>query len=164
MASTQVFRVVLLGQLLSGIGAFGPLLVMPIGARRVAGGGFGTGGQAAVAQTSLWVRRWVSEPCFVAVGLLGLLVAALHPDDALFGYLWVQLAVAFWLIAVTVVLFVQGPLARRAERLVVMLSRGEGSAEQGRELTRISRWLELVTMVSGVGLPVMLYLMVFQPQ
>ena len=62
-----------------------------------------------------------------------------------------------------VVLFVQGPLARRAERLVVILSRGEGSAEQGRELTRISRWLELVTMVSAVGLPVMLYLMVFQP-
>lgn len=154
----------LIGHLLSGIGAFGPLLVMPIVARRVAGGGFGTGGQAAVAQTSLWVRRWVSEPCFVAVGLLGVLVAALHPDDALFGYLWVQLAVAFWLIAVTVVLFVQGPLARRAGRLVVMLSRGEGSAEQGRELTRISRWLELVTMVSGVGLPVMLYLMVFQPQ
>jgi hypothetical protein len=164
VSSTQVYRLVLIGHLLAGIGAFGPLLVMPLAARRAAAGGAGTKGQAAVAQTSLWVRRRVSEPCFVAVGLFGVLVAVLHPDDGLFGYLWVQLAVAFWLIAVTVVLFVQGPLARRAERLVVMLSLGEGDAEQGRELTKISRWLELVTMVSAVGLPVMLYLMVFQPQ
>ena len=164
MSSTQAFGLVLIGHLLAGIGAFGPLLVMPLIVRRVAVVESGTEGQAAVAQTSLWVRRRVSEPCFVAVGLLGVLAAAVHPDDGLFGYLWVQLAVTFWLIAVTVVLFVQGPLARRAERLVVILSRGEGSAEQGRELTRISRWLELVTMVSAVGLPVMLYLMVFQPQ
>lgn len=155
---------VLVAHLLSGMGAFGPLLVMPLVARRVAAGEFGTRGQAAVAQTSLWVRRRVSEPCFAAVGLLGVLVAVLHPDDGLFGYLWVQLSVAFWLIAVMVVLFVQGPLARRAERLAVILSLGEGSAEQGRELTRIARWLELVTTVSAVGLPVMLYLMVFQPQ
>ncbi len=153
---------VLIGHLLAGIGAFGPLLVMPLVARRATSGAFGAEGQAAVAQTSLWVRRRVSEPCFVAVGLLGVVAAALHPDDGLFGYLWVQLAVAFWLIAVVVVLLVQGPLARRAERLVVLLSRGEGTAEQGRELTKISRWLELVTTVSAVGLPVMLYLMVFQ--
>ncbi len=154
----------LIGHLLAGIGAFGPLLVMPLVARRATSGAFGTEGQAAVAQTSLWVRRRVSEPCFVAVGLLGVVAAALHPDDGLFGYLWVQLAVAFWLIAVMVVLLVQGPLARRAERLVVILSRCEGNAEQGRELTKISRWLELVTMVSAVGLPVMLYLMLFQPR
>ncbi len=164
MSSTQVFRVVLVAHLLAGIGAFGPLLVMPLVARRVAAGGFGTGGQAAVAQTSLWVRRRVSEPCFVLVGLSGALAAALHPDDGLFGYVWVQLAIGFWLIAVTVVVFVQGPLARRAERLTVALSLGEGTAEHGRELTRISRWLELLTAVSAVGLPVMLYLMVFQPR
>ncbi len=155
---------VIIGHVLAGIGAFGPLLVMPLIARRVAAVGSGAEGQAAVAQSSLWVRRRVSEPCFVAVGLFGVLAAALHPDDGLSGYLWVQLAVAFWLIAVLVVLFVQGPLARRAERLVLTLSRGEGDAELGRELTKVSRWLELVTMVSAVGLPVMLYLMVFQPQ
>ena len=164
MSSVQIFRVVLVAHLLAGIGAFGPLLVMPLIARRAMSGGFGTGGQAAVAQASLLVRRRVSEPCFVAVGLFGVLAAALRPDDGLFRYLWVRLAVAFWLIAVMVVLFVQGPLARRAERLVVSLARGDGGAEQGRELTEIARWLELVTMVSAVGLPVMLYLMVFQPQ
>ncbi len=154
----------LVAHLLAGIGAFGPLLVMPLIARRAAADGSTREGQAAIAQTSLWVRRRVSEPCFVAVGLLGVVVAALHPDDGLFGYLWVKLAVVFWLIAVTVVLFVQGPLARRVGRLVVALSLGSGSAADGRALTRITRWLEWLTMVSAVGLPVMLYLMVFQPQ
>lgn len=164
MTSTQVFRLVLVAHLLAGIAAFGPLLVMPLVARRSLGADFGPVGRAAVADTSLWVRRWISEPAFVAVGLLGTLVAVLHPDDRAFSHLWVQLAIAFWLIAVAVVVFVQGPLARRARRLAVELANGIGGAEQGAELARVSRFLELLTTISAVGLPVMLSLMVFQPQ
>lgn len=164
MASTQYFRVVLVAHLLAGIGAFGPLLVMPLVARRAVDGGFGPDGRAAVAQTSLWVRRRVCEPSFVAVGLLGIVLAVLHPDNDVFRYVWTRLAIVFWLIAVVVVVLVQGPLARRAERLAVALAAGDGSAEQGAELARMMRLLELVTLVSAVGLPVMVGLMVFQPQ
>jgi hypothetical protein len=163
MTSTQVFRVVLVAHLLAGIGAFGPLLVMPLIVRRANAGGFGSAGHAVAASTSRWVRRRVSEPCFVAVGVLGLVAAWAHPDNDLFGYLWVRLAVVFWLVAVVVVLFVQGPLARRAERLARALWTGEGAADDGARLARVTRQLELLTMVSAVGLPVMVWLMVFQP-
>ena len=62
--STQVFRVVIIGHVLAGIGGFGPLLVMPLIARRVAAVGSGAEGQAAVAQSSLWVLRdrWHGGP------------------------------------------------------------------------------------------------------
>jgi hypothetical protein len=90
--------------------------------------------------------------------------ALLHPDDEMFGYLWVRLAIAFWMIAVSVVLLLQRPLARRAATLAVALSAGQGSADDGAALARVTRQLELLTMVSAVGLPVMLWLMVFQPR
>ncbi len=158
----------LIAHLLAGTLAFGPLLVMPVIARRARRAPFGLAGRAVVAETSLWVRRRVCEPSFVAVGVFGIAVALLHPDDDVFlGYLWTRLAVVFWLIAVAVVLLVQGPLARRANRLAVALWQGDHPAERddemGAELARVIRQLELVTMVSAVGLPVMLALMVFQP-
>ena len=163
MSWTQPYRWLLIVHVLLGIGAFGPLLTMPFLTRRALASGFGATGSAAVGDSALWVRRRVTEPCFAGVGVVGLLVAWAHPDDAIFSHLWVRLAVPFWIIAVSVVLAVQGPLARRAATVARRLANGSAAAGDGAALAQLTRWLELVTMVSAVGLPVMVFLMVFQP-
>ena len=115
---------------------------------------------------ALWVRKTVSEPAFVLVGVFGVWLGLAHPDDTIFGQLWVRLAVGLFAFALVVVLFLQGPLARRgAHQLATLLSdpSDPGNADLAKKLA-FSVWaLEILTVVSALGLVGMLVLMITQP-
>ncbi len=154
VVGSAVWRWFVVAHLVAVVVGFGPLFVYPLvtrALRREASDEARAAGLAALTEA----RRRVSEPAFVAVLPLGLTAALLHPDDALLGRAWLQVAIAFFVIAVAFVLVVQRPLSRRVARAA--------AAGDGAELATAVRWLTRATWVSWVGLVVMLWLMLFQP-
>jgi Predicted integral membrane protein (DUF2269) len=107
-------------------------------------------------------RRRVSEPAFLAVGPVGILAATQHPDEDVFHRLWVQAAIPLWMIAVSVVWFVQRPLSTRvvAAAKAAVDAPGHDTSERFR---RLASWLTRVTWISWVGLVGMVVLMVTRP-
>jgi hypothetical protein len=147
--------------ILAVVVAFGTLLPLPVLRRKVLAAGLSNGWYPG----SLWLRRRVSEPAFVLVGVLGVWLAVANPNPEMFSLLWVQLAIGLFLFALLVVLGLQGPLARRCARLVREL---EGPVDVDRVATAkrlgFSVWaLEVLTVVSALGLVGMLALMVVKP-
>lgn len=116
----------------------------------------------AVVTAILVARHTISEPAFVLVGVLGLLSAVAHPDEAIFGRLWVQLAIPLWLFAVVVVWFVQRPLAVKVAAAAKLLG-DDPQADHAKEFVRLASWLTRVTWISWAGLAGMVVLMVTQP-
>jgi uncharacterized membrane protein len=153
--------------ILAVVVAFGTLLPAPVLRRKVLNGS--PGGPATVEawyDGSLWMRRRVSEPAFVLVGVLGVWLAIANPNPDMFSLGWVQLAIGLFLFALIVVLGLQGPLARRCARIVSEMSRVGNDVERASLTKRLSFnvWaLEVLTTVSALGLVGMLVLMVLQP-
>jgi uncharacterized membrane protein len=133
---------------------FGPLFVYPLMVRH------GEGSIEVVAAMRA-ARARISEPAFLLVGPLGVLAATQHPDESVFGRLWVQLSIPLWLFAASVVWLVQRPLARKVGESAAACAAGDGS--KGPELARRCAWLTRVTWISWAGLVGMLWLMVVQP-
>jgi hypothetical protein len=150
--------------ILAVVVAFGTLLPMPVLRRKVFAAGPGGGG-AGWYPGALWLRRRVSEPAFVLVGVLGVWLAVANPNPEMFSLLWVQLALGLFLFALVVVLGLQGPLARRCVRLVREIEVVD-VADRAAVAKRLSFsvWaLEVLTVVSALGLVGMLVLMVIKP-
>jgi Predicted integral membrane protein (DUF2269) len=140
--------------------AFGPLFVYPMLIRST--DPTDPVARRAVVSAMVTARRRISEPAFVAVGPLGLLAALNHPDEDVFHRLWVQLAIPLWIIAVSVVWFIQRPLSKRvAVAAQEMVS--EPGPETSARFARLAGWLTRVTWISWAGLVVMVWLMLTQP-
>jgi hypothetical protein len=148
--------------ILAVVVAFGTLLPMPVLRRKV----FAKGVTEGWYPGSLWLRRWLSEPAFLLVGVLGVWLAIANPNPEIFSLLWVRLALGLFLFALVVVLALQGPLARRCARLVREMSVLVDEVDRSVLAKRLgfSVWaLEVLTGVSALGLIGMLVLMVVKP-
>jgi hypothetical protein len=148
--------------ILAVVVAFGTLLPMPVLRRKL----FSEGGADGWYPGSLWLRRRVSEPAFVLVGVFGVWLAIANPNPEMFSLLWVQLAIGLFLVAMVVVLALQGPLARRCARMVAELEVVVDDVDRAVLAKRLgfSVWaLEVLTVVSALGLVGMLVLMVVKP-
>lgn len=133
---------------------FGPLFVYPLMIGKSAG-------DARVVAAMRLARSRISEPAFLAVGPLGVLAATQHPDENVFGRLWVHLAIPLWLFAASVVWFLQRPLAKKVAESAAAVANGAPS--RSGELQRRMAWLTRLTWVSWAGLIGMLLLMVTRP-
>jgi hypothetical protein len=174
VVGSVVWRGFLVAHLVAAVIGFGPLFVYPAIVAAVMGSDLSASARSSSLAAITTVRRTVSEPAFYAVGVLGLGVALTHPDDDMLRRGWLQLAIAFWLVAVAFVVFVQRPLSRRLARLAAAVADRVAAAhatddrpadgnEPGPELNRVATWLTRATWVSWAGLVVMLWLMIFQP-
>ncbi len=154
-----VWRWFVVAHLVAVVVGFGPLFVYPLVTRTLRDEPPAARAAGITALTR--ARRRISEPAFVAVLPLGLAAAVSHPDDEILGRTWLQLAIVLFVIAVTFVLAVQRPLARRVARLAAASAGPD--PEGGAALASAVRLLTMATWVSWAGLVVMLALMVFQP-
>jgi uncharacterized membrane protein len=172
---TMLWRALLIAHLIAAVIGFGPLFVYPAIAASLLRSEVSASERAGSFAAMTAARRRISEPAFYCVGVLGLGVALTHPDEAILRRGWLQLAIAFWLVAVAFVVLVQRPLSRRLSRLAHQLANdaagasraasrdGSRDGSRGGELNRIATWLTRATWVSWAGLVVMLWLMIFQP-
>jgi hypothetical protein len=151
---SAIFVLLKVAHIVAVVIGFGPLFVYPLFMRR-------SGGDVNLLSGLRFVRSRVSEPAFIAVGPLGLLAASQHPDEVVFSRLWVQVAIPLWVLAVSVVWFVQRPLSRKVVESALAISQGDSVRDA--ELRRRMQWLTRVTWVSWVGLVGMLLLMVTRP-
>jgi uncharacterized membrane protein len=148
--------------ILAVVVAFGTLIPMPVLRRKVLAAGNAEGWYPG----SLWLRRRVSEPAFVLVGVLGVWLTIANPNPEMFSLLWIQLALGLFLFALLVVVGLQGQLARRCARLVRELDVLVDEIDRAVVAKRLgfSVWaLEVLTVVSALGLVGMLALMVVKP-
>ena len=146
------FVAVKVAHIVAAIIGFGPLFVYPLMIRNE---------DLPTIMAMKRARKMISGPAFLVVGPLGLLAATQHPDDQIFSRLWVRLAIPLWLLAASVVLFVQRPLATRVALSAIALASGDSA--RAPQLHSQVRWLTRVTWVSWAGLVGMLLLMVTRP-
>jgi hypothetical protein len=149
---TAAFVILKILHIVAVVMAFGPLFVYPFMVK---------GAEPTVIRAMRAARSTISEPAFLAVGPLGVLAATQHPDEAVFSRLWVQLAIPLWMFAVSVVWFVQRPLAKKVCESASAVEGGDVS--RGAELNRRITWLTRVTWVSWAGLFGMVLLMTTRP-
>jgi Predicted integral membrane protein (DUF2269) len=143
---------------------FGPLFVYPLMIRSVSADDPAARQVmvTAVVTAMVTARRRVSEPAFLAVGPVGILAATQHPDEEVFHRLWVQAAIPLWLIAVSVVWFVQRPLSKRVAA-AAQRAADEPGPETTKRFQRLAAWLTRVTWISWAGLIGMVALMLTRP-
>jgi uncharacterized membrane protein len=156
---TIAFVILKILHIVSVVMAFGPLFVYPFMVKSSTADP--TVIRAGVIRAMRAARSTISEPAFLAVGPLGVLAATQHPDEQVFLRLWVQLAIPLWMFAVSVVWFVQRPLAKKVFESAVAIEGGDDS--RGTELNRRITWLTRVTWVSWAGLFGMVLLMTTRP-
>jgi Predicted integral membrane protein (DUF2269) len=149
---SALFVALKVAHIVAAVIGFGPLFVYPLMISK---------GDPQTIMAMKRARRIISEPAFLSVGPLGVLAATQHPDEEIFSRLWVHLAIPLWLIAASVVLFIQRPLAARVA--VTARALADGDASKASELRSLLRWLTRVTWVSWAGLVGMLVLMVTKP-